>query len=120
MAETPRDFAQLRAKEIASLLARLRAGESMTDSDVSGATSRAGEARRRAVEAHMKAAEQFLRTAEVHERAAEMYEAQAARQESDHIARLRGLDNRAAAERKRVAADTEIRRAMDAAGESLV
>ena len=108
----------MRAKEIASLLARLRAGESMTDTDVSRATSRADEAQRRAVEAHMKAAERFLRTAEVHEQAAEMYEAKAG-QEADHLARLRGLDNRAAAERKRLAADTEIRRAMDAAGGSL-
>lgn len=67
----------------------------------------------------MKAAERFLRTAEVHEQAAEMYEAQAARQEADHIARLRGKDDRAAAERKRLAADAEIRRAKDAAGGSL-
>lgn len=119
MAESPREFAHLRAREIASLLARLRAGDPITDSDISSATSRADGARRRAVEAHMKAAERFLHTAEVHEQAAEMYEAQAACQEADHIARLRGKDNRAAAERRRLAADTEIRRAMAAAGGSL-
>ena len=116
MAETPHEFARLRAKEIKRLLARLKSGQPLTERDVATAVGRADDAKRRAIEAHLKAAERHLSSAEVHEGAAAMYEIQAGRDPKDVEARLRGVDNRAAAERKRIAADAEVRRAMEAAG----
>ena len=116
MAETPPEFARLRAKEIKRLLARLKSGQPLTDHDLATAIGRAEDAERRAVEAHLKAAERHLSSAEVHERAAALYEAQAANDAKNVEARLRGVDNRAAAERKRIAADAEVRSAMEAAG----
>ena len=116
MAETPPEFARVRAKEIRRLLARLRSAQPLTEQDVTTALSRAEDARRHAVEAHLKAAQRHLSAAEVHERAAAMYEARAANNPDDVEARLRGVDNRAAAERKRAAADVEVRRAMEAVG----
>jgi hypothetical protein len=114
MAETPREFAQLRARELKKLLARLRAGDALTPGDVNVATTRATEARRRAVHTHLRAAERHLASAEVHERAAALYGDMA--KAGDNVeARLRALDHTAAAERKRIAADTEVRRAIEAA-----
>jgi hypothetical protein len=113
LVETPREFANLRAKELARLLARLRAGEEMTELDADAAASRAQEARRYSVAAHIGAAERFLQAAELHDRAAEMYEALASSR-TNVGAQLRALDNRDAAERKRSAAVAEIRRAMEA------
>jgi hypothetical protein len=116
VAETPHEFAHLRAKEIKRLLARLKSGQPLSELDVATAIGRAEDAKRRSIEAHLKAAERHLSSAEVHERAAAMYETQAAQDPKNVEARLRGVDNRAAAERKRVAADAEVRRAMQAAG----
>jgi hypothetical protein len=114
MAETPREFAHVRAKEVKRLLARLNAGHAMVPDDVASAIARASEAKRHAVEAHLKAAERHLGAAEMHERAAAMYEARAANRPGNEQARLRALDNKSAAERRRVAADVEVRRAMQA------
>ena len=118
MAETPYEFAQLRAKEIQRLLARLTSGQPLSDHDVTTAIGRAEDAKRRGIEAHLKAAERHLGSAEVHERAASMYETQAGQDEKNVEARLRAMDNRAAAVRNRAAADAEVRRAMEASGTS--
>jgi hypothetical protein len=116
MVETPREFARVPIKELEKLLARLRAGDALSELDLETAAARAEEARRRSVAAHIKAAQRFLRAAEVHERAAELYEAQAADRRGSGHACLRASDNRAAASRARTAADAEICRAMEAAG----
>ncbi|RDH77497.1 hypothetical protein DVS77_16480 [Mycolicibacterium moriokaense] len=88
--ETPREFAQLRAKEIRAVLARRQAS------------------------AHIRAAERFMQTAEVHDKAADMYETMAEHQ-SNVEARLRAMDNRAAAKRRRGTAEAQLLKAVELA-----
>jgi hypothetical protein len=110
MVNAPGQFAQIRAKDIKRLLARLKAGDAIPELCLPVANTREAEARRRAVELHLAAAERYLQTARLHDRAAAMYE-EAASGKNGEQAHLQALDHEAAAARNRHSAISELGRA---------
>lgn len=107
MAETPRELAQQRAKELQDLRARLLAGEPITKRDTDEAVARAEEAKLRSIKTHLAASDVFESSAEAHRRAADLHDRVAEQHIGDPS------EHRRAATRHRDAADDDLRAALE-------